>query len=448
MALYPQRGFIPVKIVMTDQVKATNLEIGKVVTNQPEQGAGASITGDAPDQKLNLAIPQGSSGVGILSSSIGYQYSSSPTNPPSKWDASPPEAPKGSYLWTKVTMIYTDGTASSAFAVAYNGKDGDPGSPGADGKPGTDGKDGVPGQPGRDGADGRGIASSVVDYQVSASGTTVPTSSWSDSIPALSQGSYLWVRTRINYTDKTTSSAYSVSYIGADGAPGKDGSPGKDGRDGVNGRDGANGVGITTSNVSYQASTTGTAAPSGNWLASPPTVAKGQYLWTRVVLNYTDSTSTVSYSVSYQGADGSPGPQGGPGAAGSNGVSYTPQPPVARTNISVNTAYQHTETSKAFKVLANARAVSTVTLLALSAVDRLELRIGPTAASVANGGAGGFSVAVWETGISGISVMIGASLQDGGQMAADVPAGWYFSINRISGSNATLVSCFTQSLTP
>ncbi|WP_312227563.1 hypothetical protein [Pseudescherichia sp.] len=47
---------------MTDKVTTTELEIGKVVTNQPDQGAGASITGDAPKQKLNLAIPKGADG--------------------------------------------------------------------------------------------------------------------------------------------------------------------------------------------------------------------------------------------------------------------------------------------------------------------------------------------------------------------------------------------------
>lgn len=59
MALYPQRGFTPVKTIVTDQVKATELTIGKVVTNAPDQPAGASITGDAPKQYLNLAIPKG-----------------------------------------------------------------------------------------------------------------------------------------------------------------------------------------------------------------------------------------------------------------------------------------------------------------------------------------------------------------------------------------------------
>lgn len=133
------------------------------------------------------------------------------------------------------------------------------------------------------------------------------------------------------------------------------------------------------------------------------------------------------------------------GAAGANGVSYSPQAPVART-VTAAAAYQHTDTTKTCKVTVNARATQTVTV-AGTVADRLELRIGPTAAAVAPSGAGGFSMGVWESGITGIALMVGAAVQDGGQITADLPAGWYFQINRLSGTSATVVSCFTQSLT-
>lgn len=50
---------------------------------------------------------------------------------------------------------------------------------------------------------------------------------------------------------------------------------------------------------------------------------------------------------------------------------------------------------------------------------------------------------VWETGIS---VAVGMGLTDGGQMSADVPAGGYYSINRLTGTTASIVNAFTQSL--
>ncbi len=129
---------------------------------------------------------------------------------------------------------------------------------------------------------------------------------------------------------------------------------------------------------------------------------------------------------------------------GSAGVSFNPQTPVSRT-VTIGTPYQHTDTTKPFKCVVNARATQTLTVAGLSA-DKLELRAGPSASSVASGGAGGFSLAVWESGITGIALMIGAGIQDGGQMICDIPAGWYFQINRLSGTSATVVSCFTQSL--
>lgn len=130
---------------------------------------------------------------------------------------------------------------------------------------------------------------------------------------------------------------------------------------------------------------------------------------------------------------------------GQAGVSYNPQTPSART-VTVGTAYQHSDTTKPYKCVANVRATQTLTVAGLS-VDKLELRVGPNSAAVASGGSGGFSLAVWESGITGIALMIGAGIQDGGQMICDIPAGWYFQINRLSGTSATVVSCFTQAMT-
>jgi len=152
------------------------------------------------------------------------------------------------------------------------------------------------------------------------------------------------------------------------------------------------------------------------------------------------------------GSTGATGPQGlkgdtGPaGSAGANGISYTPQAPVART-VTPATAYQHTDVTKPYKVIVNARSTQTVTVAGLVS-DKVELRIGATAASVAAGATGGLSIGLWESGITGIALMVGAAVLDGGQISADVPAGWYFSVNRLTGTNATIVSCFTQSLTP
>lgn len=130
---------------------------------------------------------------------------------------------------------------------------------------------------------------------------------------------------------------------------------------------------------------------------------------------------------------------------GANGISYNPQTPVTRT-ITIGTDFQHTDLTKPYRTTVNIRATQSITV-AGTAADKLELRVGPTAASVAPAGSGGFSVGVWESGITGIALMVGAGVQDGSSMFADIPAGWYFRVNRLSGTVATVVSCFTQSMT-
>lgn len=82
--------------------------------------------------------------------------------------------------------------------------------------------------------------------------------------------------------------------------------------DGTNGKDGTS-VKITAKSVTYQASTSGTTTPTGAWVADPPAVAKGQYLWTKTVVTYSDGNSTTAYSVAYQGTNGTNGQNGSPG---------------------------------------------------------------------------------------------------------------------------------------
>lgn len=61
---------------------------------------------------------------------------------------------------------------------------------------------------------------------------------------------------------------------------------------------------LTSQSVQYQASTSGTVIPSGTWLDAVPTVAQGQYLWTRSTLKFNTGDTQYSYSVSRFGIDG------------------------------------------------------------------------------------------------------------------------------------------------
>lgn len=75
------------------------------------------------------------------------------------------------------------------------------------------------------------------------------------------------------------------------------------------GQAGTNGTSVTVSStsVTYQTSTSGTAAPTGSWSPSIPSTPAGQYLWTKTVVSYSDGKSTTAYSVSRNPTNGSDG---------------------------------------------------------------------------------------------------------------------------------------------
>lgn len=82
------------------------------------------------------------------------------------------------------------------------------------------------------------------------------------------------------------------------------------------GSKGADGNGIASSVVAYQAGASATVAPTGTWSSSPVSVPAGQFLWTRTIFTYTDTTTKTIYNVSRQGADGAKGADGKDGQNG------------------------------------------------------------------------------------------------------------------------------------
>lgn len=74
-----------------------------------------------------------------------------------------------------------------------------------------------------DGSDGRGIRNTDTTYVLSDQGVNPPQSGWSESIPEIVEGKYLWSRTITTYTDNTQDTIYTVTYIGRDGNDGKNG---------------------------------------------------------------------------------------------------------------------------------------------------------------------------------------------------------------------------------
>lgn len=62
------------------------------------------------------------------------------------------------------------------------------------------------------------LVSSEVVYQVSDSGTIIPSGDWIDSVPVVAQGKYLWTRTTSQFNTGDPVIAYSVARMGKDGA--------------------------------------------------------------------------------------------------------------------------------------------------------------------------------------------------------------------------------------
>lgn len=201
---------------------------------------------------------------------------------------------------------------------------------------------GEAGAKGDKGDTGKGVKSTSVAYQVSTSGTTVPTGTWSGSVPSASAGQYLWTRTIITYTDNTTSTIYSVGRMGTNGA------------NGTNGKS----IGSVVNYYLATASSSGVTTATSGWTTAVQSVsAAKKYLWNYEVVKYTDGTvasTTVPCIIGSYGDRGSKGDKGATGGTGptGNGIkSITEHYAVSTSNSSAPTTWSTavptmTETNK------------------------------------------------------------------------------------------------------
>lgn len=192
---------------------------------------------------------------------------------------------------------------------------------------------GEAGAKGDKGDTGKGVKSTSVAYQVSTSGTTVPTGTWSGSVPSASAGQYLWTRTIITYTDNTTSTIYSVGRMGTNGA------------NGTNGKS----IGSVVNYYLATASSSGVTTATSGWTTAVQSVsAAKKYLWNYEVVKYTDGTiaSTTAPCIigSYgdTGAKGDKGATGGTGPTGNGIKSITEHYAVSTSNSSAPTTWSTT----------------------------------------------------------------------------------------------------------
>lgn len=113
-----------------------------------------------------------------------------------------PAAPTGDGTKNGWHTNLTDAVVWLSQKVATSASSGIWGTPvrivGADGKPGTKGDDGV------------SVTSTEVEYYLSTSSTELSGGSWQSTAPEVKEGTYLWGRTKITYSNGTT--AYTGAY--------------------------------------------------------------------------------------------------------------------------------------------------------------------------------------------------------------------------------------------
>ena len=131
------------------------------------------------------------------------------------------------------------------------------------------------------------IKSVSVQYALSDSYVTPPTTDWSTTAPEWQSGKYMWQKTVTTYGDGTTVSSEPTCI---QGAKGETGASGKDGTNGIDGKDGSPGKDGTDGKSAYQI-----------WLDAGNTGTEEDYL------------------ASLKGADGAKGEKGDTGATGPQG---------------------------------------------------------------------------------------------------------------------------------
>ena len=165
--------------------------------------------------------------------------------PTSGWSSTAPIRTPGSFIWVKTVITFGSGSTTETTPVLLTGNT------------------------------GVGVEDTTVEYCYSISGTEAPTAGWSSTLPNVEEEKFLWTKTTTTYTDSTSSISYSVS------------------------RSGSIGRGVSTSKTDYQLSSSGTNTPSGSWVTTVPEQTTAlPYLWTRTTFTYSDSTTSLAYSVS------------------------------------------------------------------------------------------------------------------------------------------------------
>lgn len=152
---------------------------------------------DTAKDTADQAATDAATALNAAISGVDVEYAQNTSNteaPKDGWTTVAPAWKSGYYIWQRTKTSYANGklpTYSEATCIS-----------GADGQSGTSVT----------------ITSTEVQYAGSARNMTAPTSGWTATPPAVAEGEYLWTRTKVTYSDGTTTTAYSVAKQGRSGS--------------------------------------------------------------------------------------------------------------------------------------------------------------------------------------------------------------------------------------
>ncbi|MDX8417359.1 phage tail spike protein [Absicoccus intestinalis] len=212
-----------------DKGDTATVTVGTVTTGSAGTNAIVTNSGTTNDAIFNFQIPKGDKGdsLTIKSYTVEYQEGTSSVEAPiGAWMTKPMDILQGNYLWTRITLNFSDGTTAQYYSVARQGIDG------------------VKGATGKTGDTGKGVKSITHYYLATGLNTSVTRDSdgWTTDVQLTdSVKKYLWTYSKTLWTDNSTTVTDPViigSYgtkgdTGPQGNPGAKGDPGKNGTDGV-----------------------------------------------------------------------------------------------------------------------------------------------------------------------------------------------------------------------
>lgn len=261
--------------IYTNYGKFNNVQIGTGSSGLENLAEWAQKQEQIDKAEADAAEAKGLIGNSILDTDVLFIQTASSTQAPplpeldengdikthNGWYTDAPTWKKDRYIWQTTYVKKSDKTGSFSDPVCISGRDGGSVT----------------------------VQDSSVTYQKSKGGTTPPTGEWAEDIPATADDEFLWTRTVVLYSDGKSTTSYSVSRNGKPGDPGKDATT------------------IVSKDVKYAKSKTAEQPDDSEFIYESINdlgISKGDYVWSKTTVHYSDNTELTSYGVNRIGTDG------------------------------------------------------------------------------------------------------------------------------------------------